>query len=334
MTGLAIEACGMTTAIGLTAPAAAAAQRARLSHFEETHFISHDGKWMIGSEVPLDPPKRGRARLQALLEGPLRECYAALGDVDPKDVPVLLCLAEADRPGRLAGADASLLHDTLHAIGQPVHADSTVIIYGRVGGIVALRDARELMKKGAKKIIIAGVDSYLLAQTLGQYDADDRVLTETNSNGFPAAEGAGAVLLGRDGGFKLLGLGFGREPAHITSGEPTRADGLVTAMRGSLGEAGIDFSEVDYRISDLNGEQYYFKEAALALTRVLRTRVEQMDLWNPASEFGYTGAASIPLMLGLGLIAAQKRYAPGPTVIMQTSDDDGRRGTAIFRMEG
>jgi 3-oxoacyl-[acyl-carrier-protein] synthase-1 len=334
MNGLAIEACGMTTAIGLTAPAAAAAQRARLSNFEETHFISHDGKWMIGSEVPLDPPKRGRARLQALLEGPLRECYAALGGVDPKDVPVLLCLAEADRPGRLAGVDASLLHDTLHAIGQPVHADSTVIIYGRVVGIVALSDAREMMKKGAKKVIIAGVDSYLLAQTMGFYDTEDRVLTETNSNGFPAAEGAGAVLLGRDGAFKLLGLGFGREQAHITSGEPMRADGLVAAMRGALGEASIDFSDVDYRVSDLNGEQYYFKEAALAMTRVLRTRRDQMDLWNPASEFGFTGAASMPLMLGLGLIAAQKRYAPGPTVIMQTSDDDGRRGTAIFRMEG
>jgi 3-oxoacyl-[acyl-carrier-protein] synthase-1 len=334
MTGLSIEACGMTTAIGLTAPAAAAAQRARLSNFEETHFISHDGKWMIGAEVPLDPPRRGRARLQALLEGPLRECYAALGDIDAKDVPVLLCVAEGDRPGRLHGVDLSLLHDTLNAIGQPIHADSAVISYGRVGGIVALRDARELMKKGAKKVIVAGVDSYLLAGTLAQYDADDRVLTETNSNGFPAGEAGAAVLLGRDGLFQVLGLGFGREPAHITSGEPMRADGLVMAMRAALSEAGLDFSDVDYRISDLNGEQYYFKEAALAMTRVLRKRREQMDLWNPASEFGFTGAASIPLMLGLGLIAGQKRYAPGRTVIMQTSDDDGRRGTAILRMEG
>ena len=334
MSTLAIQACGMTTAIGLTAPAAAAAQRARLSNFEETHFISHDGKWMIGAEVPLDPPKRGRARLQALLEGPLRECFAALGDTDPKDVPVLLCVAEADRPGRLAGVDTSLLHDTLKAIGQPAHDQSTVITYGRVGGIVALRDARELIKKGAPKVIVAGVDSYLLAGTLRHYDNDDRVLTETNSNGFPAGEAGAAVLVGRGGGLQLLGLGFGREKAHITSGEPFRADGLVKAMREALGEAGLDFAEVDYRISDLNGEQYYFKEAALAMTRVLRKRRDQMDLWNPASEFGYCGAASMPLMLGVGLTAAQKNYAPGRTVIMQTSDDDGRRGTAIFRMEG
>jgi len=305
MSRLAIQACGMTTAIGLTGPAAAAAQRARLSRFEETHFISRDGKWMIGAEVPLDPPKRGRARLQALLAGPLRECFAALGDVNPKDVPVLLCVAEADRPGRLARLDTSLLHDTLTAIGQPIHDSSAVITYGRVGGVVALRDARDLINKGAPKVIIAGVDSYLLAGTLAHYDHDDRVLTEAN-----------------------------REEAHITSGEPFRADGLVKAMRDALGEAGLDFSDVDYRISDLNGEQYYFKEAALAMTRVLRKRRDQMDLWNPASEFGYTGAASMPLMLGVGLTAAQKHYAPGPTVIMQTSDDDGRRGTAIFRMEG
>ena len=334
MSNLAIQACGMTTAIGLTGPASAAAQRARLSNFEETHFISHDGKWMIGAEVPLDPPRRGRARLQALLEGPLRECFAALDGTDPKDVPVLLCVAEADRPGRLSGVDASLLQSTLNAIGQPMHADSAVITYGRVGGIVALRTARELMQKGAPKVIIAGVDSYLLAGTLRHYDADDRVLTETNSNGFPAGEAGAAVLVGRGGGLQLLGLGFGREEAHITSGEPFRADGLVKAMREALGEAGLDFSEVDYRISDLNGEQYYFKEAALAMTRVMRKRREQMDLWNPASEFGYTGAASMPLMLGVGLTAAQKHYAPGRTVIMQTSDDDGRRGTAIFRMEG
>lgn len=334
MSTLAIQACGMTTAIGLNGPAAAAAQRARLSNFEETHFISHDGKWMIGAEVPLDPPRRGRARLQALLEGPLTECFAALGDTDPKDVPVLLCVAEADRPGRLSGVDASLLDSALNAIGKPMHADSAVITYGRVGGIVALRTARDLIKKGAPNVIIAGVDSYLLAGTLKHYDDDDRVLTETNSNGFPAGEAGAAVLVGRGGGLQLLGLGFGREEAHITSGEPFRADGLVKAMREALGEAGIDFSEVDYRISDLNGEQYYFKEAALALTRVLRKRRDQMDLWNPASEFGYTGAASMPLMLGVGLTAAQKHYAPGRTVIMQTSDDDGRRGTAIFRMEG
>jgi 3-oxoacyl-[acyl-carrier-protein] synthase-1 len=274
--------------------------------------------------------------LQALLTGPLRECYAALGDTDAKDVPVLLCVAENDRPGRLAGIDASLLHDTLRAIGVEPHKDNDVIPYGRVGGIVALRDARKLFSAGAQKVIVAGVDSYLLAQTLGHYDRDDRVLTETNSNGFPAGEAGAAIVLSRasGAGLHLLGLGFGREEAHITSGEPTRADGLVGAMRAALAEAGMDFGEVDYRISDLNGEQYYFKEAALAMTRVLRKRRDQMDLWNPASEFGYTGAASMPLMLGLGLIAGQKRDAPGRTVIMQTSDDDGRRGTAILRMEG
>ena len=336
MTSLAVQACGMTTAIGVTAPAAAAAQRARLSNFEETTFISRNEEPMIGSQVPFDPPLDGRDRLQALLAGPLSECYAALGDIPAQDVPALLCVAENDRPGRVEGVDTSLLHDTLKTLNVPANDKNSVIPYGRVGGMVALRDARKLISEGAPKVIVAGVDSFLVAQTLAHYDQDDRVLTQTNSDGFPAGEAGAAVVLGRptSDGLTLLGLGFGREAAHITSGEPTRAEGLVLAMRAALSESGLDLSAVDYRISDLNGEQYYFKEAALAMTRVLRKKAEQMDLWNPASEFGYAGAANVPLMLGLGLIAGQKRYAPGRTVMLQTSDDDGRRGTAILRMEG
>ena len=335
MSAVAIHACGMTTAIGLTAPAAAAAQRARLSRFEETHFISSSGEFMIGAEVPLDPPRRGRARLAALLAGPLRECFAACPDVAPDTIPVLLCLAEKDRPGRLAGLE-TLLHEALQSIGVVPHPSCGVISYGRVSGLVALRDARKLIEAGAPRVVIAGADSFLIAGTLAAFDAEDRVLTAANSNGFPAGEAGAAVLVGPPGGdgLRLEGIGFGTEAAHILSGEPLRADGLSTAIRGALAEAGRDFAEVDYRIADLNGEQYYFKEAALAMQRIMRTKRDAMDLWTPASEYGATGAASFPLMLGTALMAARKAYAPGPVVLLQTSDDDGRRGAAIFRTEG
>jgi hypothetical protein len=36
---VAVQACGMTTTIGLDAPAASAALRARLANFQETRFI-------------------------------------------------------------------------------------------------------------------------------------------------------------------------------------------------------------------------------------------------------------------------------------------------------
>ena len=101
-----------------------------------------------------------------------------------------------------------------------------------------------------------------------------------------------------------------------------------------MGEAGIGFEDVDYRISDLSGEQYYFKEVALSMQRGLRVRKDNMDLWTPASEFGYTGAAAYPIVLSVGLAAARKGYAPGPVLMTHATDDAGRRATALFRQEG
>ncbi len=81
----------------------------------------------------------------------------------------------------------------------------------------------------------------------------------------------------------VRGLGFEREPAPFGSGRPSRADGLVRAARGALGEAGLALKDCDLRIADMNGEQHRFKEAALAVTRLLRKdRKPLFSLWHPA----------------------------------------------------
>ncbi len=84
---LSILACGMTTAVGLTAPASCAAIRARLDGFKETRFIARGGEWIVGAEVPLEEPWRGIPRLAHMLEGPLRECLAAT-DLPPEQSPL------------------------------------------------------------------------------------------------------------------------------------------------------------------------------------------------------------------------------------------------------
>ena len=63
MSDVLISACGMTTAVGLTAPSACAAFRARFDNFAETRFISGDGEWVLGAEVPLEEGWRGVSRL-------------------------------------------------------------------------------------------------------------------------------------------------------------------------------------------------------------------------------------------------------------------------------
>ncbi len=333
----AVLASGICSAIGMTAPAACAAHRAGLINMTETRFISSGGTWIYGSQVPLSPPARGLERLAAMLEGPVGECLAAApAGVDLSQIPVLLCVAEKNRPGRIAGIDHLLLPMVTRAHGGDPHPSSAVLPYGRAGGAVALRDAAALIATGAPAVILAGVDSYLVAATLSAFEAEERLLTEEHSNGFPAGEAGAAVLIGPagGGGLRIAGLGFGTEAATITSGEPLRADGMVAAVKAALADAGLSFEDVSYRIADLTGEQYYFKEASLTMTRILRVRKDMIDIWHPTSEFGFVGAACFPVMLAVALAAGRKGYAPGPVVLAHTSDDDGRRGAAVLRMEG
>src|SRR6185312_3109442 len=133
---------------------------------------------------------------------------------------------------------------------------------GRIGGAVALLNARRMLTDGHHpRVIVAGVDTYLTGATLTACDRADRLLTRSNSNGFIPGEAAGAALLAawhddRPAPLVLRGLGFAREPAPFGSGEPLRAEGLVQAVRAALGESGVALKDCDVRIADMNGEQY------------------------------------------------------------------------------
>lgn len=329
MTGVAVTACGMSTAIGLSAPASCAALRAGLDNFSETRFVSRDGDWIMGAEVPLPQPWRGTERLVQMLAKALRECFAAT-EVAPTDIPVLICLAEEGRAGRFRDLEAKVLRRLPEVLGHRLHAGARCYAYGQVGGVVALRDARHLLAAGARAVIVAGADTFLVADTLRGLSLEDRLLTESNSNGFIAGEAGAAVLLAGSGALRLRGIGFGAEEATITSGKPLRADGMTQAMKQALDEAGINYDAISYRIADLAGESYYFREAALAQSRLWRGKRDPEELWHPCEGMGQTGAAVIPICLGVALTAARKDYAPGPVILVHASHDDGRRAAMIL----
>ena len=129
----------------------------------------------------------------------------------------------------------------------------------------------------------------------------------------------------------ITGIGFGKEPAPILSEEPLRADGLVRAVKMALASAGIDMGDIDFRISDVNGEQYGFKEATLALSRILRKRKESFDIWHPAECVGEVGAAVVPIVLGVAWAAFRKKYSPGNNLLCHFGNDDGDRGAMILQ---
>jgi len=332
---LTLLTAGMMTGVGLNAPASCAAIRCGLNNFAETRFVDSAGEWIVGSSVPLAQPWRGRAKLQHLVVPAIRECLDFTENAPPEKIPLFLCVAEKDRPGRLAGLDDQLLEEVQDALGVRFHSMSMVIADCRVGGVEAIQHAwKAIYREGLPLSIVAGTDTYLVAGTLTALEEQDRLLTANNSNGFIPGEAA-AVLLGpesRKSEMDLLitGIGLGEEKATIDSEEPLRADGLVQAVKQALESAKVTLGAVDYRITSVNGEQYWFKEAALAETRILREHKEEFDIWHAVDCIGEVGAAIVPCSLGIALAAHRKRYAPGARVLCHFSNDDSQRAALIL----
>lgn len=145
-------------------------------------------------------------------------------------------------------------------------------------------------------------------------------------------EGAGALLVSKltgRRGMLLQGFGFAVEHAHIDSEEPLRGDGLTAAIKAALTHANEELHDMNYRVSDLSGEQYYFKEASLALNRTLRKRKGEFELWHPAESIGETGATAAVACFAINHLAALKGYAPGPRAILHFSTDQGERAAVV-----
>jgi 3-oxoacyl-[acyl-carrier-protein] synthase-1 len=331
MRPLSVLASGMVTAVGLNAPSTCAAIRCAIDNFSETRFMDKGGEWIIGSQVPLEQPWRGLPKLVHMAVPAIRECLAYVGDVRPEMIPLLLCVAEKERPGRPQGLDDQLFRDIEAGLGVRFHKFSGVIARGRVAGALAMAEARRLIyEERLPFCLIAGADSFLVAATLTAYEKSDRLLTSQNSNGFIPGEAGTAVLVGpprrrADKEVLCVGIGIGQEKATIESEEPLRGDGLTAAFKAAFAEAGCTIDDVDFRIADVNGEQYWFKEAALALTRTIRIIKHGFDIWHPADCIGEVGAAAGPCVLGVALAAVRKNYAVGRGPLCHFASDDGER---------
>lgn len=334
-TPLAIHRVGLLTAVGASAGASCAAMRAKVSNPSPTRFMDATGEWILAHRVEMPDTLRGLDRLSAMAASVMTEVLEGVAPSDRAVMPLLLCVAEKERAGRQEGLDTALLAHVQQALGCTFSADSSVIAQGRVSVAVALVLARKLIEAArAQRVLIVATDSLLSWATLSHYDRVGRLLTPENSNGFMAGEGAGALLVGpASGGAQLLctGLGFAIEQATIDSDMPLRADGLSAAIKDAANEAALTVRDFDYRIADLSGEQYYFKEAALALQRTLHQPKAEFDLWHPAECTGEAGALAGAAIIAMAEAAARKGYAKGPNVLAHLSNDAGPRAALALQ---
>jgi 3-oxoacyl-[acyl-carrier-protein] synthase I len=332
---------GLVTSVGMSCAATCAAIRAGVTNPTPTRFIGIDGERIMAHQVPFETPWRGRQRILHLLVNAAEQCLALLDTESRDSMPVLVCVAERLRRGRQDGLDESLVADFIEmtGIGRRNSAHSGVIAEGRVGVSLALEKARQLLAEHpVDYVLIVAADSLLNGQTLEGFWDSRRLLSRTNSNGFIPGEAGGAVLVGRRSGRESVlsceGIGFAVEQATIESEEPLRAQGLTEAVHAALREANLHMQDVDLRITDASGEQYYFKEAALALSRTMRQRRETFDIWHPADCVGEVGAAAGAILLGVALSGCRKAYLPGRTALLQVGSDGGLRSAVVIRCEG
>lgn len=334
---LSIVASGMVTGVGLSAPASCAAIRCAIDDFQETRFMDSGGEWILGSSVPLEQPWRGISKLTKMLAIALQECATSDAKLTLEQVPILLCLAEADRPGRFADLGNQVFIETQKELGISFHEKSAIIEQGRISVAIALNHARKLIyEENFPQVIIAGSDSLLVGPGLRSFEESERVMTSVNSNGFIPGEAAAAVLVqapGKSSNAQLicLGIGYGNELSTVYAEDiPLRGDGMAQAIRSALSEAGCDMGATDFRITDISGEQYAFKEAALALLRILRQRKVFYDIWHPADCVGEVGAAIGPIILSVLLAAMHKGYSPGKNVLAHFGNDEGKRAAMVL----
>jgi 3-oxoacyl-[acyl-carrier-protein] synthase I len=335
---LALRRTGLVTSVGLDAPASCAAIRAKLTNPSETSSIDANGEWIMAHQVPIDPPSHGLGKLRKMAAMAICEALDGLPRSEWGQLPLILCVAEQDRPGRMEGLEDTLFESIQSELGVRFASTSAIVPYGGVSVAVALTQAFALVHDSKiPRVLVAAADSLLSWPTLSFYERQDRLLTSANPNGFMPGEAAGALLLEapgeRAGELLCTGVGFGREPAPINSEQPLRAEGLSQAYKAALAEAGRQLHEIDFRITDSAGEQYYFKEAALVLSRLLRVRKPEFDLWHPAECTGEIGAASGLLMLAVAKAACEKRYTKGPSILAHMSDDAGQRAALVLQYQ-
>lgn len=335
MQPLAIQNTGLVTSVGMTTDSSCAAIRVGISNAQETRFIGSDGEWIMGHKVTLEQPLQEMTLLVKMAVMAIRESLAEVPKDQWASIPLLLCVAERERPGRLEYLDDQLFSKVQQELKVEFAPGSSVIPHGRVSVAIALQHAQQLIYADAMPLVlIVATDSLLSWPTLSVYVNNDRLLDSENPNGFIPGEAGAALLISKPDAtsqLRCVGVGIATEKAHIHSEEPLRANGLTNAIKAALIDASCEMHDLDFRICDVSGEQYYFKEAALALSRSLRRSKEDFDIWHPADCIGEVGAAAGVAMIIIVNVASGKNYSKGGNILAHMASDPGQRVAIVLR---
>ncbi len=334
----------MMNAIGLSAPEATAAVRAKMMRFMESAILDRFFQPITLAEVPEDGipalvpglrspgPTAREARLVRLATMPVRECVRVLPD-RALPVPLILALPEPEtkRPLNAAAVVQALAEQVSGSIdvqraGAPFR--------GRAGGIKAIGRAADVVRAGQSDFVLAGgIDTYRDLFVLGVLDHERRLKTARNLDGFIPGEGAGFVLVARESAAEKHGLRVlatvpswaeASEPGHLYADEPYRGEGLASAVARALAGASASLP-VQRVFTSMNGENHWAKEWGVAFQRNRAGIAEDYLIAHPADCYGDAGAAAGPMLAALAALSGE----PGSAALVYASSDHAERAALI-----
>ncbi|NHZ38475.1 hypothetical protein [Massilia rubra] len=349
---LMISAAGLCCSLGYHLDAVVCALRANMDHFQESTFYSAPLKPLNVAMLPDEI--YGSKRLQLWTEFAIGDCAKNMAEplslFDTARTILVILAPDAIRArgdemfyrklaqDAMAGVRATMMPSSIFDKVEAAYR-TTVFMEGRIGLAKGLiRAAQHLANHEAEQILLIAADSYINTTDINFYLNEARLFTDGNNDGFIPGEAAAALLLTSAmmdaDGLHVKGIGTGEEIGRVDGSTPSRAQGLTQAIRAALNQAKFVNTDIAFRISDQNGEQFYSNEGANAITRVMfgAQKLTQLTL---ADKIGEVGAASGPAMLAwLQREMGHHMYSPGSTGLIHLASDNGTRCAIVVHQHG
>lgn len=345
---LRVVSSGVCCALGHELAAAGPAIVANLDAFSTAGFLTDTG---VPIPVAALPSGRiwGVTRLAHWAAWAVRDC---LGTAFPGMTEEALAVAARSCALLLLTPTAEMLEDRDIAVDQLPEAvsellglhfsnASRVLPLGEAGLCAALDQAAALLDHAPEgRVLLVSADSLLDAQLIERMVEDERLrVPGSDRDGFTPGEAAAALLLERasdarshaqvgETEFRLLGWAGAEEAARWNNEVPNRSQGLTKAVRLALDEAGLAMRDVDYRLSDQNGETFLVRDAANAMTRLMADVDPDRSpkLITLADKIGDVGVSvGVVGIAILHYFAARPEFRPGRIGLVHLAQDDGRR---------
>jgi 3-oxoacyl-[acyl-carrier-protein] synthase-1 len=352
-TPLDILATGMVTPVGLTTAASAAAVRAGIARLSESYIYGKQGEPLVMGLVrdeylePLTSTLRPQVGLIGRQERMLRLAAPALRQACHRwellYPPPLLLALPGPGPAGTQGVGSSLLRQLADQARVSLDlGNSRIIQKGRAGGLLALRQAQELIREQrVPYVLVGGVDTYLDRVLLAQLDGEDRLRQKGPSDGFVPGEAAAFLLLRPVSAAKgshmepiarITAMGEGRETGHWSSAEPYLGEGLAEAFRDLFGRLPEGAPKVGCVYAGLNGERFWSKEWGTAYLRSSERFEGALRLEHPIENIGDPGAALGPCLTALAAVTVCQGHRSSPCLVWCSSDGEERAVVLVERV--